>query len=64
MLSRLTPRTIFTVIAAAVFGRLSTAVAQLAAAFYLTPDQFGLYATAVGVVIATSMLRGGGTGNH
>lgn len=64
MLSKLTPRTIFTVIAAAVFGRLSTAVAQLAAAFYLTPDQFGLYATAVGVVIATSMFRGGGTGNH
>lgn len=64
MLSKLSPSTIFAVIIAAVFGRMSTAIAQILAAFYLTPAEFGIYATAVGVVILTSLFRGGGTGNH
>jgi O-antigen/teichoic acid export membrane protein len=64
MLSKLSPTTILAVVTAAVFGRMSTAIAQVVAAFYLTPEQFGIYATAVGVVIVTSLFRGGGTGNH
>ena len=64
MLSKLSPTTILAVIAAAIFGRMSTAIAQVVAAFYLTPAQFGIYATAVGVVIITSLFRGGGSGNH
>jgi len=52
------------VLASAVFGRAATALSQIIAAFYLTPDQFGVYAAGVGVLIATGLLRGGGTGNH
>jgi O-antigen/teichoic acid export membrane protein len=52
------------VLASAVFGRAATAISQVIAAFYLTPDQFGVYAAGIGVLIATGLLRGGGTGNH
>ncbi|MBM4006518.1 MAG: hypothetical protein FJ292_02990 [Planctomycetes bacterium] len=64
MLSRLSPRSILMVLASAVCGRAATAIAQIIAAFYLTPDQFGVYAAGIGVLIATGLLRGGGTGNH
>jgi O-antigen/teichoic acid export membrane protein len=64
MLSKLSPRSILMVLASAVFGRAATAISQIIAAFYLTPDQFGVYAAGIGVLIATGLLRGGGTGNH
>lgn len=64
MLSKVNPRSILAVILAAVFGRAATAIGQVIAAFYLTPEQFGVYATGVGVLIATGLFRGGGTGNH
>jgi O-antigen/teichoic acid export membrane protein len=64
MLSRLSNRSIFAVIASAIFGRLATAFAQVIAAFYLSPAEFGVYATGMGVLIVTGLLRGGGTGNH
>lgn len=64
MLSKLSPRSILMVLASAVFGRAATAISQIIAAFYLTPDQFGVYAAGIGVLIATGLFRGGGTGNH
>ena len=64
MLSRVSNRSIFAVLASAIFGRLATALAQAIAAFYLSPEEFGLYATGMGVLIVTGLLRGGGTGNH
>jgi O-antigen/teichoic acid export membrane protein len=64
MLSKLSPKSILMVLASAVFGRAATAISQIIAAFYLTPDQFGVYAAGVGVLIVTGLLRGGGTGNH
>lgn len=64
MLSKLSASSLLAVLAAAFFGRLSTAIAQLVAAFYLTPTDFGIYATATGVIIVTTIFRGGGTGNH
>ena len=64
MLSRLSNRSIFAVVASAIFGRFATALAQVIAAFYLSPAEFGVYATGMGVLIVTGLLRGGGTGNH
>jgi len=64
MLSRLSASSLIFVILSAMLGRLSTALAQLIAAFYLSPTDFGIYATAMGVMLITTMMRGGGTGNH
>ena len=64
MLSRLSTKSILAVLASAVFGRAATALSQLVAAFYLSPEQFGIYATATGVLLITGIVRGGGSGNH
>ncbi|MEY4171542.1 MAG: hypothetical protein RLZ94_2615, partial [Actinomycetota bacterium] len=60
MLSKLSPRSILMVLASAVFGRMSTALAQIIAAIYLSPTDFGLFATASGILAACTILRGGG----
>lgn len=64
MLSRLSSKSILAVIASAVFGRAATALSQVIAAFYLSPQEFGVYATGTGVLTITGILRGGGSGNH
>lgn len=64
MLSKLSPRSILMVLASAVFGRMSTALSQIVAAIYLSPKDFGVFATAVGITTLTTALRAGGTGNH
>lgn len=64
MLSRLSTGSLIAVVLAAIFGRASTAFAQVVAGIYLSPKDFGIYATAVGVILVTTGLRGGGTGNH
>ena len=64
MLSQLSPRSIVQVLLSAVFGRLSTALSQVIAAIYLQPDDFGVYAAAVGITTIATGLRAGGTGNH
>lgn len=64
MLSRLSTTSMIAIVMAAIFGRLSTALAQVVAGIYLSPKDFGIYATAVGVILVTTGLRGGGTGNH
>lgn len=64
MLSRVSTASLIALVLAATFGRFSTALAQVVAAIYLSPRDFGVYATAVGIVLVTTGMRGGGTGNH
>jgi O-antigen/teichoic acid export membrane protein len=64
MLSRLPPAALLALLTAALFGRMSTALTQIVAAIYLSPTDFGIYATGVGVMTLTTVLRGGGTGNY
>ncbi len=64
MLSRLPPAALFALLSAALFGRMSTALTQIVAAIYLSPTDFGIYATGVGVMTLTTVLRGGGAGNY
>ena len=64
MLSQLSPRSILQILLSAAFGRMSTALSQIVAAFYLSPTDFGVYAAAVGITTIATGLRAGGTGNH
>ncbi len=43
-------------------ARFSGLLTQFITAWYLTADEFGLYAVALGITTFTMMLRGGGTG--
>lgn len=61
---RLSPRSILLVLVSAIFGRASTALSQVIAGIYLTPTDFGIYATASGLMLVTTVLRAGGSGNH
>lgn len=47
---------------ASFFARISGLATQVVTAWYLTEDQFGLYAIALGITTFTQIMRGGGTG--
>ena len=64
MLAKLSPRSILLIIVSAIFGRAATALSQVIAAIYLSPTDFGIYATASGFMLVTTALRAGGSGNH
>ncbi|MFM7808410.1 MAG: lipopolysaccharide biosynthesis protein, partial [Planctomycetota bacterium] len=64
MLAKLSPRSILLVLVSAIFGRAATALSQVIAAIYLSPTDFGIYATASGFMLVTTALRAGGSGNH
>ncbi len=49
-------------ILSSVFARLSGFATQVITAWYLTQDDFGIYAIAVGITTITLIMRGGGTG--
>lgn len=64
MLAKLPPRSILLVLCSAVFGRAQTALSQVIAAIYLSPSDFGIFATASGFMLVTTALRAGGSGIH
>lgn len=47
---------------ASLFSRFTGLLTQVVTAWYLTPDDFGLYAIALGITTFTLIMRGGGTG--
>lgn len=47
---------------ASVASRLTGLITQFITAWYLTADEFGLYAIALGITTFTLLMRGGGTG--
>lgn len=47
---------------ASLFSRASGLVTQVITAWYLSPDDFGVYAIALGICAFTLAMRGGGTG--
>ncbi len=46
---------------ASILSRFSGLATQFITAWYLTPDEFGLYAIALGIITFTHLMRGGGT---
>ena len=47
---------------ASFFARFTGLATQIITAWYLTPDEFGVYAIALGITTLTLIMRGGGTG--
>ena len=47
---------------ASFFARFAGLITQVITAWYLTPDDFGIYAIALGITTFTLIMRGGGTG--
>ena len=47
---------------ASLFARFAGLITQVITAWYLTPDDFGIYAIALGITTFTLIMRGGGTG--
>lgn len=47
---------------ASLFSRFTGLLTQVVTAWYLTPDDFGVYAIALGITTFTLIMRGGGTG--
>jgi O-antigen/teichoic acid export membrane protein len=64
MLSRISPHSLMLVTGSAILSRFCSAAAQIVAGVFLNPVEFGIFATASGIMIFTSMVRAGGAATH